>query len=51
VPLVGFGASDCHCRAHLFYVAHRPPFAWGHRLQGADTVGRTVLTGPASHWA
>ena len=24
VPLVGFGASDCHCESHLFFFRSRP---------------------------
>lgn len=24
IPVAGFGASDCHCRSHLFYRVERP---------------------------
>jgi Uri superfamily endonuclease len=24
IPVAGFGASDCHCRSHLFYHVERP---------------------------
>ncbi len=27
VPLRGFGASDCHCQSHLYFVSRRPSHA------------------------
>ena len=36
-PLVGFGASDCHCDAHLFYFPKRPLLA-GFRRFGIRKV-------------
>ena len=28
VPLLGFGASDCNCQAHLFYSRQKPNFSY-----------------------
>ncbi len=28
IPKPGFGASDCHCRAHLFFFPVRPTLEW-----------------------
>jgi Uri superfamily endonuclease len=38
-PIPRFGASDCHCRSHLFHFASKPVFAIFRR--------RTVQRGPA----
>ena len=44
VPLPGFGASDCHCPAHLLYFDHRPSFsALVSQLEGQCALHCTPL--------
>ncbi|MFQ5894297.1 MAG: DUF123 domain-containing protein [Nitrospinota bacterium] len=42
IPLPGFGSSDCHCPAHLFYLGPGCPASLGgRRWEGVE--GRTFL--------
>ncbi len=56
IPLMGFGATDCSCRSHLFFFARPPSWAafqdrlrWkGHRRAGCCAGPRTVPSTGAS---
>lgn len=48
VPVPCFGASDCHCPAHLLYFDHRPsPSSLAAQLEGQCAGCYTLLADPA----
>jgi Uri superfamily endonuclease len=43
IPSSGFGASDCDCESHMFYVVEKPDFQSFQACVHADLAGHGVI--------